>query len=95
MMKTAERRLFEQCGTNMSVWFVGNAPVAHYQPSSKPHLFFMKSQIFSGQVTVPTASDAKGGKLEAKEEFAWVTKSELESYLEPSYFEAVKDALAE
>jgi hypothetical protein len=85
----------------MSVWFVGNAPVAHCRlPSNNASgavnsnteklsgadqkVFFMKSQIFSGQVHPPRGV-----------EFAWLTKQELADYMDPKYYQSVKDCLTE
>ena len=49
-------------------------------------VFFMKSQIFSGQV----ASDS-----EHIQDFAWATKEELSKYLNASYYDGIKDCLAD
>jgi hypothetical protein len=48
-------------------------------------VFYMKSQIFSGQVQL----DEKRYK-----DFAWLDKSELQSYLSPADYAAIKDSLA-
>ncbi|ORX96254.1 hypothetical protein K493DRAFT_314588 [Basidiobolus meristosporus CBS 931.73] len=92
--EAAEREVFEQCGSNMDLWFVGRAPVGHFvynAPKSDngvqgTKVFFMKARIFSGQA----APEAK-----TFQDFAWVTKQELKDYVHEDYYNAVKDMLSE
>ena len=94
LREAAERELKEECGQGLRSWFVGHAPVAHHtyaypeqqQQQVGCNIFFMKSHYLGGDVAV-----------DGKEvvEHAWLTKEELPAYLDPAYFEAVKDALAD
>lgn len=55
----------------------------HWQPFT----FFYKAHILSGQVKAPKNSGV--------EDFAWLTKREMESRLEKSYWMGVKDMLSD
>lgn len=82
------RELGEKCGRDMNIWFVGRAPVGHLDAADGSKVFFLKSQIMSGQVNaMEETSDVK--------DYRWVTKQELKEYLPVEYFDAVKDCLAE
>ena len=95
----------------MAVWFVGQAPVAHYDyeanvvsssgsgntskgsnntskgAKTPTSVFFLKSQIFSGQVDLSEQKEIV--------DYAWLTKEELPELLDADYWNAVRDALAD
>ncbi|KAI8052299.1 NUDIX hydrolase domain-like protein [Syncephalis plumigaleata] len=94
--QAAKRELFEECGRDMDIWYVGRRPVgfhqyaypAEHKKTFPEHdgakVFFMRAHIFAGQAQV-----------DGKEvvDFAWLTKNELAKVLEPDYYTAVKDLL--
>ncbi|CAG8460758.1 6416_t:CDS:2, partial [Diversispora eburnea] len=95
---TATRELEEECGNHMDIWFVGRRPIGYYKYEypegyikdlvkyTGVKVFFMKAHIFSGQV-----------RIDNKEivDFAWVTKQEMENYVHPNFYNAIKDMLSE
>ncbi|KXS17087.1 hypothetical protein M427DRAFT_54743 [Gonapodya prolifera JEL478] len=94
----AEREMKEECGEDLEFWLVGKRPVAHHiYKYSTPQLrngvaydgakvFFMYGHAFGGQV-----------QPDGKEivDFAWITKEGLAEYLDPNYYNAIKDVLVE
>ncbi|KAI3644206.1 hypothetical protein MP228_010370 [Amoeboaphelidium protococcarum] len=77
--------LSKLCGDDMAVWFIGRAPVAH-RSQALDRTFYMKAQIFAGQVKVQKDASIK--------DFAWLTKEELSQYLPQLYFSDLKDTLS-
>ncbi|KAF9937346.1 54S ribosomal protein L17 mitochondrial [Modicella reniformis] len=99
LQEAAGRELQEECGKNMDLWYVGRAPIGHYNYShpkdyqkgssaivTGTKVFFMKAHIFAGQVQVDNMEIV---------DFAWVTKQEMKDYVSPEYYEAVKDMLSD
>ncbi|KIM31990.1 hypothetical protein M408DRAFT_241881 [Serendipita vermifera MAFF 305830] len=94
--KAAVRELKEECGPNMDVWMVGRQPIGHYEhpyaaDSTKSEyngakVYFFKGHILAGQCT-PDDKEIV--------DFAWLTKEEIQKYVEPHYWEAVKDMLSD
>ncbi|KAL1915044.1 mitochondrial 54S ribosomal protein mL46 [Calcarisporiella thermophila] len=95
--QAAERELTEECGPNLDTWFVGRAPVGHYvydypahfskgSPYKGSKVFFMKAHVFAGKVQVDQREIV---------DYAWVTKEELKNYVDPRYYEAVRDMLSD
>ncbi|CAG7854165.1 SubName: Full=Related to MRPL17-mitochondrial ribosomal protein, large subunit {ECO:0000313/EMBL:CCA68916.1} [Serendipita indica DSM 11827] len=94
--KAALRELKEECGPNMDVWMVGRQPIGHYayeyptESQRDGHLgakvYFFKGHILAGQC-----------RPDGKEvvDFAWLTKEEVQQYVEPHYWTAIKDMLSD
>lgn len=92
----------------MDTWVVGKAPIGvHTLPPEAPEqevsnrhpiclpfidtkfqnvLFFYKAHIMSGQV------HPAGKHIE---DFAWLTKEEISTKVEPSYWDSIKDILSD
>ncbi|KAG9295679.1 hypothetical protein G9A89_002997 [Geosiphon pyriformis] len=97
LYQAAKRELAEECGRDMDVWFVGRRPIGVYQYRfvepivfdqnrfDGAKVFFMKAHIFAGQAKVDHNEIV---------DFAWVTKQEMQEYVHPDYYAAVKDMLA-
>ncbi|KAG0165843.1 54S ribosomal protein L17 mitochondrial [Apophysomyces sp. BC1034] len=90
--EAAERRLKEECGPDMDVWFVGRQPITFYKQAAAKNedttgskVFFMKARVYGGQVQ--PSKDVKN--------FAWLTKEELADYLSEDYYKAIKDSLGD
>ncbi|KAJ1179916.1 hypothetical protein NDU88_005147 [Pleurodeles waltl] len=89
MRQTAERALFTVSGGNLQVRFLGNAPCGFYKyrfPKTSrtednigAKVFFFKACLQNGDL----ATTMK------KENFVWVSKSELQDYLNPAYLSEV------
>ncbi|WEW61165.1 hypothetical protein PRK78_006655 [Emydomyces testavorans] len=98
----AERGLFQSAGPNMNTWMVGFHPVGHYvlnHRNRKEHTetgiqllgektFFMKGRIMAGQADV--SSNTQGIS-----DFKWLAKEEIEKHVNPQYWSAIKNMLAE
>ncbi|KII88912.1 hypothetical protein PLICRDRAFT_138985 [Plicaturopsis crispa FD-325 SS-3] len=94
--QAAERDLIAECGSFMDSWIVSKNPIGMHKASSTPSstsssapspvTFFFKAHILSGQVRVD-------GKQVA--DFAWLTKEEIESRVDQTYWLAVKDMLSD
>ncbi|KAJ1979714.1 hypothetical protein H4R34_002723 [Dimargaris verticillata] len=93
--EAAYRELREECGDEMNVWIMGRGPVGHYSydypaehaqhiKAAQAKVFFVKGFIYAGQARVDN---------EEVVDFAWVTKDEISTYVDPQYWEAVKDLL--
>ncbi|KAJ1977285.1 hypothetical protein H4R35_002363 [Dimargaris xerosporica] len=93
--EAAYRELQEECGNGMNVWVMGRGPVGHYSydyPAdhaqrtkfAQAKVFFVKGFIYAGQACVDNKEVV---------DFAWVTKDEIPTYVDPQYWEAVKDLL--
>ncbi|KAF7732057.1 54S ribosomal protein L17 mitochondrial [Apophysomyces ossiformis] len=90
--EAAERRLKEECGPDMDVWFVGRQPITFYKHAAAKEegatglkVFFMKARVYGGQVK--PSKDVK--------DFAWLTKEELADYLSADYYNSIKDSLGD
>ncbi|KAJ1962078.1 hypothetical protein GGI12_002861 [Dipsacomyces acuminosporus] len=82
--EAARRNLKAICGSKMSVWFVGQGPVGHYE--AKEHTsFYIKGHILSGEAK-PERSLAS--------DFKWATREEIESSVSAEYWKSVKDMLS-
>ncbi|KAJ3052159.1 54S ribosomal protein L17 mitochondrial [Rhizophlyctis rosea] len=80
--EAAQRHITSQLGEGVETWIVGQAPVGHWvEPQRK--IFYMKAHIISGNGAPQSA------------EYAWLTKQELVSQLDPEYYKAVGGMLAE
>ncbi|KAI9088327.1 39S mitochondrial ribosomal protein L46-domain-containing protein [Phlyctochytrium arcticum] len=85
--EAATRHLHTEVGANLENWVVGRTPVGHaVSPSTKKQTFFMKSHIIAGRITP---------SKEKVTDHAWLTKQELSTTLEKSYYDKVKGMLAE
>ncbi|PPQ63171.1 hypothetical protein CVT24_005716 [Panaeolus cyanescens] len=93
--QAAQKDLFAECGDNMDSWIVGRTPIGVYQPPTatpspaeapEHYVFFFKGHIMAGQVS------PEGPGVQ---DFAWLTKEEIESRVEPHYWNAIKDILSD
>ncbi|KAF9052771.1 39S mitochondrial ribosomal protein L46-domain-containing protein [Panaeolus papilionaceus] len=93
--QAAQKDLHAECGDNMDSWIVGRIPIGVYQPPTVPqstpetpehYVFFFKGHIMAGQVK----PEGKG-----VEDFAWLTKEEIETRVVPHYWNAIKDILSD
>ncbi|KAH8102896.1 60S ribosomal protein L17 [Cristinia sonorae] len=84
----ARRDLHAECGDHMDTWVVSRNPIGVYQPSpsEENYIFFYKAHILAGQVR----PDGKN-----IQDFAWLTKEEIESHVETEYWTGVKDMLSD
>ncbi|KAK9451367.1 mitochondrial 54S ribosomal protein mL46 [Limtongia smithiae] len=83
---TASRMLAEYGGINMNTHLVSKTPALFYQVDSEDaKVFFLKSRIFHGAF-VPQ-------KKAGVQDFVWVTKDEILSYVSPEYYAGIADAL--
>ncbi|XP_022081404.1 39S ribosomal protein L46, mitochondrial-like [Acanthaster planci] len=94
MRQAADRVLFSQCGMH-EMWrsrLFGNAPCAFYkyvyppavQEESKckgAKVFFYKARLLSGDIQI---------NQNIIKDYAWVTLSEMDKYLTPSYLDTVR-----
>ncbi|TDL27230.1 hypothetical protein BD410DRAFT_835539 [Rickenella mellea] len=92
--EAAQRLLHEQCGDAMNTWIVGRRPIGllefNYPTNAEndhvgEKVFFMKGHIFAGQVK-PKDDIA---------DFAWLTKEEIEQWVDKEYWNGVKDILSD
>ncbi|KAJ7197244.1 39S mitochondrial ribosomal protein L46-domain-containing protein, partial [Mycena pura] len=90
--QAAQRELHAQCGNRMDTWIVTRKPIGMYKPpiedlhSSPQNItFFFKAQIMAGQV--------RPGK--SVEDFAWVTKQEIEKRVNKDYWKGIQDILSD
>ncbi|KAF5358528.1 hypothetical protein D9756_001757 [Leucocoprinus leucothites] len=80
-----------ECGEKMDTWIVSRNPIGVYKPpqvdtSSPEHvIFFYKGHIMAGQVA----------PAESIQDFAWLTKQEIEQQVDKEYWENVKDMLSD
>ncbi|XP_078539300.1 large ribosomal subunit protein mL46 isoform X1 [Lissotriton helveticus] len=89
MRQTAERALSTVSGGNLQVRFLGNAPCGFYKykfPKAArtedrigAKVFFFKAYLQNGDLATTVQ----------KENFVWVSKSELQDYLKPVYLSEV------
>ncbi|KAF5330526.1 hypothetical protein D9619_005685 [Psilocybe cf. subviscida] len=89
--QAAQKDLEAECGDQMDTWVVGKAPIGvHTLPSETPEqenvLFFYKAHIMSGQV------HPEGKHIQ---DFAWLTKEEISTKVEPTYWDSVRDILSD
>ena len=94
--------MVQSAGVNMNTWVVGHTPVGHFTFNfPRPRLvrdrgleevgektFFMKARIMAGQVSL-------GSNELGLTDFQWLCKEEVEKQVQPRYWSAVKDMLAE
>ncbi|KTW29216.1 hypothetical protein T552_01172 [Pneumocystis carinii B80] len=89
----AQRSLYEFCGNNMNVWYVGHVPIGNGKYkypkgySDKFYgakIFFIKARIMAGHV-----------KLDGKTvvDWLWVTKNEIKQYVSKSYWNFIQAML--
>jgi len=91
--QAAQRDLHAECGVYMDSWIVSRNPIGVYKPpppdiDSQPEqvTFFFKAHIMAGQ------AQPEGPTVQ---EFAWLTKQEIETRVEKGYWEGVKDILSD
>ncbi|EDV25920.1 uncharacterized protein TRIADDRAFT_55493 [Trichoplax adhaerens] len=86
LRQTAERELKEECGEQLTVKFLSNAPSALYtykfhKDYQSDHVgakvFFYKTFYNEGQIVLNT---------EELEDYAWVTGQEMQDYVTPEYY---------
>mmetsp|Transcript_11903 Transcript_11903/g.21537 ORF Transcript_11903/g.21537 Transcript_11903/m.21537 type:complete len:262 (-) Transcript_11903:845-1630(-) len=96
MRESAEKALKAVVGNELSVWFIGYCPAAHYVHEYSQEMkiknggefdgvkvFFYRATLISGEV-----KELRQGK-----DFRWMDADELKQYLAPDYYNAVRDAL--
>ncbi|KAJ3563185.1 hypothetical protein NP233_g9102 [Leucocoprinus birnbaumii] len=89
--QAAHKQLLAQCGETMDTWIVSRNPIGVYKPTqtdanAPEHVvFFYKGHIMAGQ-----AAPAEG-----IQDFAWLTKEEIEKQVDKTYWENVKDMLSD
>ncbi|KAF9517236.1 hypothetical protein BS47DRAFT_1339988 [Hydnum rufescens UP504] len=89
--KSVRDALVSTFGPNMNTWIVGRQPVAvqNCPPSSQDptavKTFFFKARILGGK---PALSNAR-----QVEDFAWLTKDEIQDRVDLSYWKGVNDLL--
>lgn len=96
MLQTAERVLREECGSNLTVQFCGNAPCGVYkykypkrfigtteEASVGAKVFFFKAQYIAGHLD---------SKLK-RQEFRWLGREELMSSLPQEYYRNISQFL--
>ncbi|KAF9452826.1 hypothetical protein P691DRAFT_696140 [Macrolepiota fuliginosa MF-IS2] len=89
--QAAQKDLHAECGEGIDTWIVSRAPIGVYKPPqsdpSAPEdvVFFYKAHIMAGQVR----------PAEGIQDFAWLTKQEIEQRLDKDYWGNVKDMLSD
>jgi len=91
--QAAQRDLHVECGSNMDTWLVSRNPIGFYKPFPSSDVldvekitFFFKAHIMAGQAK----PDAK-----AVQDFAWLTKQEIQTRVKLEYWNGIKDVLSE
>jgi len=94
--QAAQRDLHVECGSNMDTWVVSRKPVGVYRPPQPNKLsdgleaekitFFFKAHIMAGQAKLNTKS---------VQDFAWLTKQEIRTRVEPEYWDGIRDILSD
>ncbi|KAM0751329.1 hypothetical protein T439DRAFT_325475 [Meredithblackwellia eburnea MCA 4105] len=79
---TASTRHLSTESPNMDVWALGKAPAGAFVAPSGESTFFLPMKVVRGQYS-------------GKEEFAWLTKEEIEAVVDKGYWEGVKDMLSD
>ncbi|KAK9457037.1 39S mitochondrial ribosomal protein L46-domain-containing protein [Dipodascopsis uninucleata] len=90
----AERMLTSMGGENMNTWIISNSPAVFHKDESNgadnsfvgSKAFYLRSRIFAGKFVPQEGSGIK--------DFAWVTKNEIEDYVDPEYWNKIKGALS-
>lgn len=84
----------------MNTWLVGHVPIGHHEflyPKARTtgslqeqgaKTFFLKARIMAGQVNL------KENKL-GLQDFKWLSKDEVKSEVDGSYWHSIKNMLAE
>ncbi|KAF5372926.1 hypothetical protein D9758_001741 [Tetrapyrgos nigripes] len=93
--QAAQRDMYDECGKHMDAWIVSRNPIGHYRPpvTLSPEgtplpeqvTFFFKAHILQGQCR----------PSENMKDFAWLTKQEIESYVDKHYWDGIKDVLSD
>jgi large subunit ribosomal protein L46 len=97
LRNTAVRELREECGSELKVWWTGNAPFTHWEydlnstyqkkyNSDATKVFFYRSTYLAGEV-----------KLNPNEliDYAWVTRDELKEYIDNNLYQRLIQILAD
>ncbi|EER25191.1 hypothetical protein CPC735_017940 [Coccidioides posadasii C735 delta SOWgp] len=98
----AERGLFQSAGPNMNMWMIGYHPIGHYVSKSNKaktnpetgvqilgeKTFFMKGRIMAGQADLSASTQGIA-------DFKWLAKEEIQQHVNPHYWSAIKNMLAE
>ncbi|KAH7927741.1 hypothetical protein BV22DRAFT_1060488 [Leucogyrophana mollusca] len=91
----ATRGLDAECGTHMDSWIVSRNPIGVFHPpSQEPRIdsaqqevvFFYKAHIMAGQVRPDRTRT---------QDFAWLTKGEIGTRVDPDYWLGIKDLLSD
>jgi len=88
----AQKDLLVECGDKMDTWIVGKAPIGVHKPrlpnaeTSERVVFFFKAHILAGQVA------PEGKNIQ---DFAWLTKQEIEKRVDEHYWISIKDILSD
>ncbi|KAK9461080.1 mitochondrial 54S ribosomal protein mL46 [Lipomyces oligophaga] len=82
----SQRVLEEVAGVNIHTFLISKAPALVETVGDNTKVFYLKSRIFNGRVQPSPDSDV--------EDYAWLTKDELMNYVEPQYWEIVRNALS-
>lgn len=99
LVQAASYAMTRTAGANMNTWLVGRVPVAHRvvpptlaeDGSLKARgekTFFLKGRIMAGQAKIE-------GNPYGYTAFKWLTRDELKEALEPEYFHAVRNMMAD
>ncbi|KAF7295143.1 50S ribosomal subunit L30 [Mycena indigotica] len=88
--QAAQRELVENCGAHMDTWVVARKPIGVHKSFSTPQqekvTFFFKANIMAGQARIGNKSI---------QDFAWVTKQEIEKRATEEYWTSVSDMLSD
>ncbi|KAF1991081.1 50S ribosomal subunit L30 [Aulographum hederae CBS 113979] len=97
----AERILVQSGGPNMNTWVVGNHPIGWFRYNFTSILnpdrgteeigrkvFFMKARIMAGQADLQN-------NIFGYQDFAWLSREELEEAVTKKYWDAIKNMLAD
>lgn len=86
--QTAERALTESLGKQAPIFFIGNAPMAHWQSQQKnATTFFMLAQALLDPWNVNIQQDSD------YTDFAWVTKEEIPEYIKDEDLAQLVDSM--
>ncbi|THV08045.1 hypothetical protein K435DRAFT_772355 [Dendrothele bispora CBS 962.96] len=93
--QAAQRDMYAECGEHMDAWIVSRNPIGHYKP---PMTLSPKGSPFPEQVTFFFKAHIMQGQCRPADnvkDFAWLTKQEIESYVDKHYWDGIKDILSD
>jgi len=95
LRKTAERELREECGSEVDVWFNGNAP-RHLHAYEYPPDVQKRLNTYGAKVFFFYAYYIKGPIILNNKElidYHWVTREEMKEYINPELYKTVLSIL--